>query len=204
MFTGIITDIGRVEAVQPLGENDARLRIETRYEIAQLGLGDSIACDGICLTVVAHGEVDALRWFEVEASAETLLRTTLGAWKTGRRINLERALALGDVLGGHLVSGHVDGLAQVLSITPDAGSSRWEMEAPEALLPFLAEKGSVVLNGTSLTVNAVTENRFTVNLIPHTQTHTNLGAVAVGDALNMEIDLIARYVGRMLQMRGNA
>lgn len=203
MFTGLITDLGLVQSVAPLGSNDARLRIGTHYPLAQLGLGDSIACDGICLTLVASGE-DELRWFEVEASAETLSRTTLGDWTTGRTVNLERALALGDVLGGHLVSGHVDGLAILVAKTQEAGSERWDIEAPESLLPFLAEKGSVALDGTSLTVNAVNGNRFSVNLIPHTQTHTTLGGKQPGDRLNMEIDLIARYVGRMLSFKGAA
>jgi riboflavin synthase len=202
MFTGIITDIGRIAWLEQLAERDTRLHITTRYPLAHLGLGDSIACDGICLTVVAAGETDAdTRWFEVEASAETLSRTTLGQWQENQPINLERALALGDVLGGHLVSGHVDGVGRIAAITPENDSHRWEIEAPAELLPYLAEKGSITVDGASLTVNAVDGNRFFLNLIPHTLTHTSFGTKQVGDAVNLEIDLIARYVGRMLATR---
>ncbi len=203
MFTGIVTDVGQVVAVHPLGAADARLRLRTAYPLAHLGLGDSIACDGVCLTVVARGEEAGARWFEVEASVETLSRTTLGAWKEGRGVNLERALAMGEVLGGHLVSGHVDALATLLEETPEAGSVRWKISMPATLAAFVAEKGSVVLDGVSLTVNGVGADWFTVNLIAHTQSHTTLGQRQAGDALNMEIDLIARYVGRMLSARGN-
>lgn len=203
MFTGIITDIGRVVHVAQTQGADTRLRILTTYPLAHLGLGDSIACDGICLTVVARGEDDELTrcWFEVEVSAETLSKTTLGEWQPRRMINLERALAMGDVLGGHLVSGHVDGVGHLVSATPKDGSHVWEVEAPDALLPYIAAKGSITVDGTSLTVNAVEGNRFFLNLIPHTFVHTALGEKQVGAALNLEIDLIARYVERMLATR---
>lgn len=203
MFTGIITDIGRVVQVTHTPGADTRLRILCTYPLAHLRLGDSIACDGICLTVVASGEEDALmrRWFEVEASTETLDKTTLGSWQATRFINLERALALGDVLGGHLVSGHVDGVGTLISSIQQDGSHVWQVQAPQSLLPYLATKGSVVVDGTSLTVNAVEGDRFFLNLIPHTFTHTALGNKKPGDVLNLEIDLIARYVERMLATR---
>ena len=201
MFTGIITDIGRIRALAPIAGEGVRLRIETRYPLTHLGLGDSIACDGICLTVVERGEEAETRWFEIEASAETLARTTLGQWIEGDSINLERALAMGDVLGGHLVSGHVDGLGALLNITPAEEFQAWEVRAPASLLPYLAEKGSITVDGVSLTVNRVTGDSFHLMLIPHTLSHTSLGTKRAGAKLNLEIDLIARYVGRMLQMR---
>jgi riboflavin synthase len=197
MFTGIVTDIGEVVAVERRG--DARLRIATGYDVGGIDIGASIACDGACLTVVDKGVRDGRGWFAVDASAETLSRTTLGDWAAGRRINLERALRLGDELGGHIVSGHVDGLAEVLSATPEGDSVRYRFRAPANLARFIAEKGSVALNGTSLTVNEVEGCVFGVNIIPHTATVTTWGAVAPGDRLNLEIDLMARYVARLAE-----
>ncbi len=194
MFTGIITDVG--EVMTAAQEGDLRLRIATAYDPATIDLGASIACDGICLTVVALG--DAPRpWFEVQVSAETVGRTTAGSWTPGRRLNLERALKVGDELGGHIVSGHVDGLAQVVRLAPEGDSLRVTLRAPEALAGFIAPKGSVCLNGTSLTVNEVAGAEFGVNLIPHTREVTTWGVVAEGDAVNLEIDTLARYVARL-------
>ena len=192
MFTGIITAIGRVDDIQKAG--DWRLKIATPWECAHIDLGASIACSGVCLTVV---ERDA-DWFAVEVSAETLSRTTIGGWQTGTDINLERALRLGDELGGHIVSGHVDGLAIIETITPVGDSFQLEISLPDDLSKFVAEKGSVTLDGISLTVNKVSGNRFGVNIIDHTWTHTNLGQAAPGQHLNLEIDMIARYVSRLI------
>ena len=192
MFTGIITAIGRIDDIQKAG--DWRLKIATPWECAHIDLGASIACSGVCLTVV---ERDA-DWFAVEVSAETLSRTTIGGWQTGTDINLERALRLGDELGGHIVSGHVDGLAIIETITPVGDSFQLEISLPDDLSKFVAEKGSVTLDGISLTVNKVSGNRFGVNIIDHTWTHTNLGQAAPGQHLNLEIDMIARYVSRLI------
>ncbi len=191
MFTGIITDIGEVLATRP--EGDLHARIGTRYDTAGVALGASIACDGVCLTVVATGP----GWFDVVISAETQGKTTAGGWAPGRRLNLERALRVGDELGGHIVLGHVDGLARVVSVAGEGESTRVVFEAPAALARFIAPKGSVALNGTSLTVNEVDGARFGVNLIPHTKAVTGWGAVAEGDAVNLEIDPLARYVARL-------
>lgn len=193
MFTGIITDIGTLTRVQRAG--DLRARIATHYDTARIEIGASIACDGICLTVVALGP----DWFEVDISAETVSKTAIGAgdWTEGRRLNLERALRVGDELGGHIVSGHVDGVAQVLSVTADGDSTRILLRAPDALAGFIAPKGSVALNGTSLTVNAVDGADFGVNLIPHTMKVTTWGDAQAGDAVNLEIDTLARYVARL-------
>lgn len=191
MFTGLITDVGRLEARQQRG--DLRLRIATGYDTTTIAIGASIACDGVCLTAVALGP----GWFEVEASAETLALTTLGGWAEGRRINLERALRVGDELGGHIVSGHVDGLAEVLSVRDEGDSTRVRFRAPAPLAGFLAPKGSVALNGTSLTVNEVEGTEFGVNLIAHTKAVTTWGAVQPGDRVNLEIDPLARYVARL-------
>lgn len=195
MFTGIITDIGQVRAVERRG--DMRARIGCRYDMAQVDIGASIACDGVCLTVVAKGE----DWFDVDISAETISKTNIGAsgWPTGERLNLERALRVGDELGGHIVSGHVDGVAQIVDIQNEGDSTRVTFSAPDHLARFIAPKGSVTLNGTSLTVNDVDRNRFGVNLIPHTQQVTNWGEIAVGDAVNLEIDTLARYVARLTE-----
>jgi riboflavin synthase len=194
MFTGIVTDIGEVLAVERPG--DLRARIATGYDTACIDIGASIACDGVCLTVVALGPAPR-GWFEVQVSAETLDKTNLGRWAPGRRVNLERALRVGDELGGHIVSGHVDGLAVVEALRPEGESLRVTFAAPAALAPFVAPKGSVCLNGTSLTVNEVSGARFGVNLIPHTRSVTTWGAVAEGDAVNLEIDTLARYVARL-------
>ncbi|MDO5630279.1 MAG: riboflavin synthase [Paracoccus sp. (in: a-proteobacteria)] len=193
MFTGIITDIGTLRAVDQRG--DMRARIACAYDMAGVDLGASIACDGVCLTVVAKGD----DWFDVDISAETLSKTNLGAWADGHRVNLERALRVGDELGGHIVSGHVDGVARIVDIRPEGDSLRLTFQAPDALARFIAPKGSVALNGTSLTVNEVDGNRFGINLIPHTREVTNWGAAAVGDAVNLEIDTLARYVARLAE-----
>jgi riboflavin synthase len=192
MFTGIITDLGRVRAIEKRG--DTRIEIETGYDPATIEIGASIACSGPCLTVVAKGS----DWFAVEASAETLARTTLGNWKPGVLVNLERAIRVGDELGGHIVSGHVDGVARVLSVTPEGDSQRFEFEAPAELKNYVASKGSVALDGVSLTVNRVDGARFGVNIISHTRKVTTLGALRAGDGVNMEVDMIARYVARLV------
>ena len=195
MFTGIITDIGRVSAVEARG--DMRERIETAYDMDRVDIGASIACDGICLTVVDKGP----GWFAVDVSAETLDRTNIGArgWTPGQRLNLERALRVGDELGGHIVSGHVDGVARIVDVRPEGDSLRLTLEAPADLARFIAPKGSVALNGTSLTVNEVEGRRFGVNLIPHTQAVTTWGQARAGDAVNLEIDTLARYVARLAE-----
>lgn len=194
MFTGIITAIGRLAAVTPLGGGrDMRLAIATPPGwLEGVAIGASICCSGCCLTVVRRDETG----FEAEASAETLARTTLGTWRPGRRINLERSLRLGDELGGHLVFGHVDGVGEALSATPEHGSTRWVFRMPPALAPFVAEKGSIAVDGVSLTVNAAGRETFGVNLIPHTAEVTALGDLRPGDAVNLEIDMLARYVAR--------
>ena len=189
MFTGIVTDMGEIRALQQAG--DLTARIGTSYDTAGIDLGASIACDGVCLTVVDLGD----DWFEVQISAETLSKTNLGSWAEGRRINLERALRVGDELGGHIVSGHVDGLAEVISIADEGDSTRIQFRAP-----FIAPKGSVALNGTSLTVNEVQGAVFGINVIPHTKEATTWGQVAVGDKVNLEIDTMARYVARLAEM----
>ncbi len=196
MFTGIITDIGRVLSVTRAG--DTRIAIATGYDPDGIDLGASIACDGVCLTVVEAG-TQSEPFFAVEASAETLSKTNLGLWREGTRVNLERALRVGDELGGHIVSGHVDGTARVVAVRPEGDSTRVVLEAPPALARFLAPKGSVALNGTSLTVNEVEGARFGVNLIPHTKGATTWGAVAEGDRVNLEIDTLARYVARLAE-----
>ncbi|WP_415392684.1 riboflavin synthase [Paracoccus sp. SJTW-4] len=195
MFTGIITDIGTVTRAEMRG--DLRARIACSYDMGGVDMGASIACDGVCLTVVAKGE----GWFDVDISAETMEKTNIGrdGWPVGRRINLERALKLGDELGGHIVSGHVDGVARVVEARPEGDSLRLTFEAPPELARFIAPKGSVALNGTSLTVNEVAGNRFGVNLIPHTREVTNWGEVAEGDLVNLEIDTLARYVARLAE-----
>lgn len=193
MFTGIITDIGTVRSVEQHG--DRRFEITCGYDMDGVLLGASIACSGCCLTVVEKGS----DWFAVDVSAESLSKTTLGDWKTGTRINLERPLKLGDELGGHIVSGHVDGVGQVLSITPDGGSLRWRFRAPDALARFIATKGSVAINGVSLTVNEVEGSEFGVNIIPHTAQYTTFGALEAGDQVNLEIDMLARYVARLAE-----
>ncbi len=196
MFTGIITDIGRIAALERRG--DLRARIATGYDTGGIDIGASIACDGVCLTVVTLGD----DWFEVDASAETLSKTNLGGWAEGRRVNLERALKVGDELGGHIVSGHVDGQAEVVARYDEGDSTRLRFRAPAALAGFIAPKGSVALNGTSLTVNEVEGAEFGVNLIAHTKAVTTWGQVAVGDSVNLEIDTLARYVARLRDWAG--
>ena len=191
MFTGIITDIGRVAQLEQRG--DLRATVETGYDTGSIDIGASIACDGVCLTVIALGQSS----FDVEISAETVSKTSVAAWSLGGRINLERALRVGDELGGHIVSGHVDGVAHVTLVEDEGDSTRVVLEAPKALARFVAPKGSVALNGTSLTVNEVDGTSFGINFIPHTKTVTTWGDVAVGDAINMEIDTLARYVSRL-------
>lgn len=197
MFTGIITDIGEVSKVEMRG--DLHARIGTRYDMAGVDLGASIACNGICLTVVDKGE----GWFDVDISAESIAKTNIMlenvAWPVGTRLNLERALKLGDELGGHIVSGHVDGVAKVVSVLDEGESTRFVFETPEALARFIAPKGSVALNGTSLTVNDVEGCQFGVNIIPHTKANTTWGVVQAGDLVNLEIDTLARYVARLAE-----
>ena len=193
MFTGIITAIGRLEAITDKG--DRLLRISCAWDCGTIDIGASIACSGICLTVVNAGD----RWFEVAASAETMRVTTLGGWQVGASINLERALRLGDELGGHVVTGHVDGLAQISSITPNGDSHIVWLEAPLSLAPFVASKGSVALDGVSLTVNAVKQTTFSVNIIQHTWDVTCWRKIKTGQQMNMEIDTLARYVARLAE-----
>ncbi|GIX14233.1 MAG: riboflavin synthase subunit alpha [Paracoccaceae bacterium] len=197
MFTGIVTDIGTVAAVEPRG--DTRFVITTGIDVRRIDIGASIACDGVCLTVVERDGDGGGGWFAADASAETLARTTLGDWRPGRRINLERPLRVGDELGGHIVSGHVDGVAEVVSVTPEGESLRVRIRAPRALARFIAEKGSVALNGTSLTVNEVDGAEFGVNVIPHTRAVTTWGDIAAGARVNIEVDLLARYVARLAE-----
>ncbi|MBL6595662.1 MAG: riboflavin synthase [Candidatus Puniceispirillum sp.] len=191
MFTGIITAIGRVEAIADKG--DRLVRIGCGWDCATIHIGASIACSGICLTVTDRQD----HWFEVAASAETIAVTTLGGWQVGDRINLERALCVGDELGGHIVSGHVDGLAVITSITPHGNSHVVWLDAPQSLARFVAAKGSVALDGVSLTINSVKGNSFSVNIIQHSWDVTSWGSVAVGRKMNMEIDMLARYVARL-------
>jgi riboflavin synthase len=193
MFTGIVTDVGRVRAVAAAG--DTRFEIETAYDVERIELGASISCAGVCLTVVSK----QAGCFAVTASAETLGLTTLGDWRAGSRVNLERALKVGDELGGHIVSGHIDGLATIVERRPDGDSVRLSFEVPERLAYYIAPKGSVALDGVSLTVNEVAGNRFGVNLIPHTLAVTTFGDAKVGDRVNLEIDVLARYMARMLE-----
>ena len=196
MFTGIITDIGHVLEVEQHG--DLRARIGTAYDINGIDIGASIACDGVCLTVIALGS-DPQNWFDVEISAESVGATNIGrnAWTAGRRLNLERALKVGDELGGHIVSGHVDGVADVVAMQDEGDSTRVSFRAPDDLARFIAPKGSVTLNGTSLTVNEVDGPVFGINFIPHTKVATTWGDTRVGDAINLEVDTMARYVARL-------
>lgn len=199
MFTGIITDIGEVLETERRG--DLRARIGTGYDVDGIDIGASIACDGVCLTVIALGRAPK-NWFDVEISAESLSKTNIDRWQPGTRLNLERALKVGDELGGHIVSGHVDGLAEVVALRPEGDSLRVTFRAPANLAGFIAPKGSVALNGTSLTVNEVSGTDFGVNFIPHTQKATTWGDVAVGDRVNLEIDTLARYVARLREWGG--
>ena len=200
MFTGIVTDIGEIIELEQRG--DLHARIKTAYPTADITLGASIACDGVCLTVIELGD----DWFEVEISAETISKTIIGypgqnrksvAWHIGRSVNLERALRVGDELGGHIVSGHVDGVAQIVQLEVVGDSTEVLLEVPKELAKYIAVKGSVTLNGTSLTVNKVDGNCFGINFIPHTKTVTTWGQMELGDAVNIEVDTLARYVDRL-------
>ena len=196
MFTGIVTDVGEVLSLHQ--EGDLRARIATAYDTTRIDIGASIACEGVCLTVVDLG-TSPRNWFEVQISAETISKTSIGrnGWHVGKRLNLERALRLGDELGGHIVSGHVDGVAEVVSLHPEGDSLRVIFRAPDHLARFIAPKGSVALNGTSLTVNEVAGAEFGINFIPHTQAVTTWNDVAVGAQVNIEVDTMARYVARL-------
>jgi riboflavin synthase len=195
VFTGIVTDMGRVGAVEERG--DTRFVVETAYDLDSVAIGASICCAGVCLTVVEKGQ----GWFAIDVSGETLSRSTLGRWQQGTRVNLERSLRMGDELGGHVVSGHVDAVGSVADRRSEGDSVRFNFAAPASLAPYIAEKGSITVDGVSLTVNAVSDTKdgcvFGVNIIPHTQQVTTLGALAKGDPVNLEIDTLARYVARM-------
>ena len=204
MFTGIVSDIGSIESIDQRG--DTRVVVATAYDTATIDLGSSIACSGVCLTVVDKSGPGAPGWFAVDVSGETIDRTAQGQWVAGRRLNLERAMKLGEELGGHIVTGHVDGVATVIAVDPQGDSIRVAFRVDAAIAPFLAAKGSVTVDGVSLTVNTVTDDGatsdFAINIIPHTQAMTTLGALAPGDAVNIEIDVLARYLQRMEHYRG--
>jgi riboflavin synthase len=200
MFTGIITDVGTIQSVEARG--DLRVRIGCGYDMAKVDLGASIACSGACLTVVDKGD----GWFAVDISAETQARTAPGMWAEGRRLNLERALKLGDELGGHIVTGHVDGVGRVEAVAPQGDSVGLTIVADAAVSPYVVGKGSIALDGVSLTVNDAASLpdgavRFTVNIIPHTAAQTSFGSILAGDGVNIEIDILARYIGRMMETR---
>ncbi len=204
MFTGIITDIGTVAKIEQRG--DLRLVVQSRYDMGGVDLGASIACSGVCLTVVDKAPAGEGGWFAVDVSHETVSRTAPGLWQEGARLNLERALKVGDELGGHIVTGHVDGVGTLVSATRDGDSTRLLIEGPQALAPYLAAKGSITVDGVSLTVNSVEDEeggtcRFGLNIIPHTQALTTLDDLAPGRHFNLEIDILARYLGRMEQLR---
>jgi riboflavin synthase len=210
MFTGIVTDIGEVAEIGGAQGSLRRLRLHARYDPETISVGASIACAGPCLTVVAKGKQPAGCWFEVEAAAETLAVTTIGDWRIGTKVNLERSLKIGDEIGGHLVTGHVDGIATILAREESAGdasparTARLLIEAPAGLAPFIARKGSVALDGVSLTVNCVDRSRFSVLIIPHTLDETTFAERGVGDQLNLEVDLMARYAARLAEVRGGS
>lgn len=191
MFTGIITDVGTVRSVEERG--DVRFEIETAFDMSSVDIGASIACSGTCLTVVEKGP----GWFAVDVSAATLACTTVGTWKEGSPVNLERSLRIGDELGGHIVLGHVDGVGEIISIEPEGDSRRFQFRAPDSLASFIAAKGSVAINGVSLTVNDVAGTEFGVNIIPHTQLMTTFDHATPGDTVNLEVDVLARYVSRL-------
>ena len=201
MFTGIVTDVGTVLSVEQRG--DLRLQIATGYDLDTVDLGASIACSGVCLTVVDKGD----KWFAVDVSGETLSRTANDMWREGAKLNLERSLRMGDELGGHIVTGHVDAVAEVVGVCPEGDSKRVGIRVPRALGPMIAPKGSISLDGVSLTVNDVRDaedgsTHFAVNIIPHTALHTTLGELTAGRQLNVEVDVLARYIDRMLAARG--
>ena len=204
MFTGIITDIGTIARVERRG--DLRIVIDSGYDMGSVDLGASIACSGVCLTVVDKAPAGAPGWFAVDVSGESVSRTAPAMWAEGHRLNLERALKVGDELGGHIVTGHVDGIGTVVEVRADGDSHRIEIAAPQAIAPYLAAKGSITIDGVSLTVNDVADQpdgqvRFAINIIPHTAALTTLGALGAGDRVNLEIDILARYLGRMEQLR---
>jgi riboflavin synthase len=201
MFTGLVTDMGEVVAVREVAEGLRRLNIACGYPRASIGEGASIACAGVCLTVVGTGDAGGRAWFAADAAAETLRLTTVGHWRVGTRINLERPLRIGDELGGHLVAGHVDGVATVTAREPLPDMLRLELRTRHDLARFIAPKGSVALDGVSLTVNAVAGDTFSVLIIPHTLKVTTLGGLAVGDDVNLEVDLMARYAARLIEAR---
>lgn len=196
MFTGLVTDVGTIEHVAS-GETLRRVRIRSHYAAVDLSIGASVACGGPCLTLVGIDACAEGSTFAVDVGAETLARTSAASWREGMRLNLERSLRVGDELGGHIVTGHIDGLAEILSIEPFDGMSRFVLRAPPHLLRFIAEKGSVCLDGTSLTVNGVAADTFTILLIPHTLGVTTWGERRIGDRLNLEVDLMARYAARL-------
>jgi riboflavin synthase len=196
MFTGIISDIGEIAA-----REGGRLAIRCGYAADGIAIGASIACDGACLTVTTVDPSGAGSTFAVDVSNETMAKTTLDEWGPGRLINLERALKAGDELGGHIVAGHVDGVGRIVDMRPDGQSRRFTVEVSPELAPYVASKGSITLDGISLTVNEVKENRFGINIIPHTLTHTTLGAKKPGDRVNLEVDVFARYVARLMEFR---
>jgi len=199
MFTGIVTDIGEVVAVEPRAEGLSRLKIACRYDPDTIDIGASIACSGVCLTVVARGRDGNRAWFAADAAAETLRVTTVSGWGRGTRINLERALKVGDELGGHIVAGHADGLATVIAREDLTDMARYTLRAPAELARFIATKGSVALDGVSLTINEVAGDAFSVLIIPHTLKATTLGWLGAGDAVNLEVDLMARYAARLME-----
>lgn len=195
MFTGIVSDVGQIMSVELRG--DTRVTIACSYDPEGINIGASILCAGICLSAVAKGALNGHKYFVVEASAETRARTTLGSWHAGTRLNLERALKVGDELGGHIVSGHVDGVGEIIAVTAEGGSRRARLRSPLELAPFIAPKGSICLDGASLTVNEIDGCEFEVNLIPHTLAATTFGDAAAGQTVNIEIDMLARYVARL-------
>jgi len=201
MFTGIVTDVGEVLAIEPRAEGLTRLAIACRYERPSIAIGASIACSGVCLTMVATGEQGGRTTFAVDAAAETLRVTTAGRWRAGTRLNLERALKVGDELGGHIVAGHVDGLAELAKREDLTDMARLTFRAPSALARFIASKGSVALDGVSLTTNDIAGDSFSVLVIPHTLQVTTFGAMRAGDIVNLEVDLMARYAARLLETR---
>lgn len=202
MFTGIVTDIGEIVSLKPVAQGQLhRMRIACRYDQTTIADGASIACNGVCLTVVGSGVENSRTWFEVDAAAETLGMTTAQHWAAGQRLNLERALKIGDELGGHIVAGHADGIATIVSRTDLPDMARFELRAPRALAKFIAPKGSITLDGVSLTVNAVEDDRFTVLIIPHTLSVTTLGAWKGDAQVNIEVDLMARYAARLTEMK---
>jgi riboflavin synthase len=199
MFTGIVTDVGEVLSVEERAEGLRRLVIACRYDAASIDIGASIACSGVCLTAVETAKTGNRDTFAVDAAAETLRLTTVGRWRQGTRINLERSLKMGDELGGHLVSGHVDGLAEVVTREDMTGMARFVLRVPKPLAKFIAQKGSVALDGVSLTVNDVTDDTFSVLIIPHTLSVTTIGALRQGDTINLEVDVMARYAARLME-----